>query len=372
MKVLMISTDRKIFEEGSAVRVRVVDYAGLFERLEIVVFAKKGDGFSPTEIAPNCRAYPTNSFSPFSYICGAIRLGKRVLNNNGRDWTITCQDPFETGLAGWRLAKKFGAKLNLQLHTDVFSPFFGSESLKNKIRVWLAKKLLPKADSVRVVSERIKKSLASLPLKTEPVVLPIFVESETKERGVIKIDLRQKYPQFDLVVLMASRLTREKNFQVALLALGQAVKTNPKIGLIIVGDGPERRNIEREIVRLGLTKNVVLEKWNDGLSDYYQTTDLFLLTSNYEGYGRTLIEAAQAGCPVLTSDVGLAGEIVDETNGLVCPVGDAVCFGQKILQVVSDRSLSKSRAEKLLRDLSEKIITDKGAYLEKYRKSFRN
>ena len=369
MKVLMISTDRKIFEEGSAVRARMVDYAGLFKRLEIIVFAKKSDGFTVTEIASNCRAYPTNSFSSFSYVCGAIRLGKKLLNNGGHDWVITCQDPFETGLAGWRLAERFGAKLNLQIHTDVFSSFFGRESLKNKIRVWLAKKLLPQADGVRVVSERIKKSLAFLPLKTEPIVLPIFVGSKIKERGVIKIDLRQKYPQFDFVVLMASRLTREKNFQVALLALGQVVKTNSKIGLVIVGDGPERKNIEREIDRLGLTKNVILEKWNDDLSDYYQTADLFLLTSNYEGYGRTLIEAAQEGCPILTTNIGAVGEVLDETNSLICQVGDRQCFVEKLIYAHEHRSAIVALGEAARRAVEAEFNFTTEEYLRRYKAS---
>lgn len=233
MKVLMISTDRKIFEEGSAVRARMVDYAGLFERLEIVVFAKKGDGFSPTEIASNCRAYPTNSLSSFSYICGAIRLGKRVLNNNDRDWVITCQDPFETGLAGWRLAKKFGAKLNLQVHTDLMSPHFKRQYFKNRVRAWLASWLLPKADCVRVVSERIKKSLSNIALKKSPTVLPLFLG--TNEVSTSDFDLHQKYPQFDFILLMASRLTPEKNIKLALSVMTEVVKRFPNLGLIIAG-----------------------------------------------------------------------------------------------------------------------------------------
>ncbi|MFA5736561.1 MAG: glycosyltransferase family 4 protein [Candidatus Paceibacterota bacterium] len=369
MKVLMISTDRKIFEEKSAVRARMFDYARLFEQLEIVVFAKKVDKFKETQIASNCRAYPTNSLSSFFYVWSAIRVGRKVLKGgNDRFGVVTCQDPFETGLAGWFLAKRFNIKLNFQLHTDAFSSFFERESLKNKIRVWLARKLLPQANSVRVVSERIKQSLAFLLLKTEPVVLPIFVSPYSNPR-IITENLHQKYPQFDFVILMASRLTREKNFSLALRSLASVIKTNPRIGLVIVGDGPEQKKIEKEILRLNLNENVVLEKWNNNLLAYYQTVDLFLLTSNYEGYGRTFIEAAQASCPILTTDVGIVGEILNENNSLICPIVNEECLSEKILWAFNNRTQLVKLAEKLKEELSKQVITDKEEYLEKYAKT---
>jgi len=163
MYVLMISTDRKIFEETSAVRARMAEYASLFEKLEIVVFAQKSEGFSIVQIAPNCRIYSTNSLTPLFYIWDALKQGRKILKGEiPAGWVITCQDPFETGLVGWWLTREFCIKLNLQVHTDVFNPFFITESIKNRIRAWLAKKLLPKADSIRVVSERIKKSITTI------------------------------------------------------------------------------------------------------------------------------------------------------------------------------------------------------------------
>ena len=369
MYVLMISTDRKIFEETSAVRARMAEYASLFEKLEIVVFAQKSEGFSIVQIAPNCRIYSTNSLTPLFYIWDALKQGRKILKGEiPAGWVITCQDPFETGLVGWWLTREFCIKLNLQVHTDVFNPFFITESIKNRIRAWLAKKLLPKADSIRVVSERIKKSITNLNLKTEPIVLPIFTASRPNLLAT-KDDLHKKYPQFDFIILMASRLTQEKNFSLALRSLRQVTKKKPKLGLVIVGNGPERKKIEAEIMHLGLQNNVTLEKWNDNLSDYYQTADLFLLTSNYEGYGRTLIEAAEVGCPILTTDVGIVGEILNDDNSLICHVGDEDCLAKKIIWAAANHSELKKCAQELLSELPQKVIFNQGEYLKRYRDS---
>ena len=55
---------------------------------------------------------------------------------------------------------------------------------------------------------------------------------------------------------------------------------------------------------------MVFEGWQENLISYYKTANLFLLSSNYEGYGMTLLEAAAAGCPIISTDVGIAGELL--------------------------------------------------------------
>ncbi|HRZ30050.1 MAG TPA: glycosyltransferase [Candidatus Paceibacterota bacterium] len=369
MKVLSIGTDRLIFDKNSNVRQRLIEYGGLFDELHVIVFAKKKLDYQQEQIAKNVFVYPTSSSNKLGYIFDALKIGERLIDNNS-DWMITCQDPFETGLVGWWLKKRSKVKLQLQVHTDLMSPFFVRESLKNRIRVVMAKYLLPRADKIRVVSERIKNSLKVLKLKSEPIVLPIFVEVE--KETAIKIDLHDKYPQFDFIILMASRLTREKNFPLALEAFLLARdKSEKKIGLVIVGAGPEKGGIERRIKDLGLTESVILETWTENLASYYQTADLFLLTSNYEGYGRTLVEAGLLGCPILTTNIGLVGEIVNNDNALICPVGGKDCLIEKLVWAVVNPRELEILGKKLENDTGGGLL-NKTDYLDSYRQAIVN
>src|SRR3989338_8382597 len=98
MKVLSIGSDRKLFEEGSAVRARVAEYASLFEKLHIIVF--NTGVFAKTQIAPNAWLYPTNSWNMWFYVWGAVRVGSSIIRNwklEIRNCVITSQDPFECG-----------------------------------------------------------------------------------------------------------------------------------------------------------------------------------------------------------------------------------------------------------------------------------
>jgi glycosyltransferase involved in cell wall biosynthesis len=365
MKVLMISTDRKIFEPKSEVRQRMIEYAGLFDELKIIVFSKKDSSGGNISLTTNCVANKTNSLSPFLYVWDAIKISQALIGD-GSDWVVTCQDPFETGLVGWWLKKKLKVKLQLQVHTDLMSPYFKRESLKNLLRVNIAKFLLPRADKIRVVSERIKQSLENLKLKTGPIVLPIFVgQGEETEP---QTDLHNKYPQFDFIILMASRLSREKNFSLALESFAEA-GLDKIAGLVIVGEGPEKQNIKKKIKNLQIDNKVILEPWVENLTDYYKSADLFLLTSNYEGYGRTLIEAGLAGCPILTTDIGLVGDVIDKESALICSVGDKDCLVDSISVAVSNNSLLRVQSLRLKENLESKIVTQKADYLRRYKDS---
>ena len=65
------------------------------------------------------------------------------------------------------------------MHTDIFNPYFSKQSVKNKIRVRFAKFLLPRADGIRVVSERIKPGLRAYGIRPTAIsVLPIFINAD--------------------------------------------------------------------------------------------------------------------------------------------------------------------------------------------------
>lgn len=366
MKVLMISTDRKVFDPSSEVRKRFIAYGELFDQLKIIVFTKKKHHFNNIILSDKVSVYSTNSLFSLGYIYQAWKKGVKIIKNDSdRNWIVSCQDPFETGLVGWLIVKSTKARLNLQLHTDVFSPFFSLESGKNRIRVILAKFLLPKADSIRVVSERIKKSLSFLDLKKEPIVLPIFINLTKKHDNFQKpIKLNG-----DFRIIMASRLTREKNFSLALATLNLIKEKLSNINLLIIGTGPEKQNIERKIKKNGLEKIVRVEDWSDDLSIYYQSADLFLLTSNYEGYGRTLIESAYWGCPILTTNVGLVGEIINQNNAFICPVGDEKCLADKVEEIFYNKKLAKEKSQLAKIKIDNILETGWGTYLEDYKKS---
>lgn len=361
----MLSTDKNILKDGNSSQGRMKDYGGLVDELHIVV--KSRGSRVMNQRFGNVFVCPTNDWIWPLYFFNAYRISSDILRNwklDIKNCIVTCQDPFETGLVGYLLKIFKSVPLQIQIHADFLSPYFWQESLKNRIRVLLAKQLIKKADSIRVVSERVKNSLVASGYTLKSIeVLPIFVDTDKIKNSPIRTNLYQKYPDHDFIILMASRLTKEKNIGLAVEAMGEVVKDYPRTLLLIVGDGPECGALKSQIINHKLQTNIKLAPWTNDLSSYYKTADLFLLTSNYEGYGRTAVEAAAAGLPVLMTDVGVA-------IGHVIPVGSRKDLVNGLHELISNRV----QRDKILEDQRGilNFYSSKEDYLNKIKQSWQN
>ncbi|KKR45319.1 MAG: Glycosyltransferase [Parcubacteria group bacterium GW2011_GWA2_40_14] len=367
MKVVSISTDRKLFEEGSVVLTRQKYYAERMEELHVIVFSLSKNGYKYRSFG-NLHLYPMNSSSRISFLFDAYRLGKKIILENSfkkENSVITTQDSFETGLVGYLLKKKFNLPLQLQIHTDFLNSYFKNSSL-NLARVVLAKFLIPKADGLRVVSSVISGSLQKeFPnLKTKIDILPIFIDIEKIKNSAISINLRQKYPD-RFIILMASRVTKEKNIILAIKLVSSLIRANKRIVLLIVGDGPEKKTLQLYAKDMG--GYVVFEPWTLDLTSYYKTADVFLLTSQYEGYGMTLIEAGASGCPIVTTNVGIAKTDLFKNgeNAFVCPVGDVDCLSKAIIDLIENPEKRKLFKERM-QDSIKRVTVSKEEYVYRY------
>jgi len=380
MKVLILSTDQNILEKNSAVAARMLEYGSLVDELHIIVFSIGSFVDSKRlQIGNNVWVYPTNSKYKLLYGWDAIRIGRSIfkiqnskskIQNTDDKWLVTSQDPFETGLAASLLAYISRANLQLQVHTDFLSKHFITTNL-NHIRAILALFLLPKAEGIRVVSERIKESLQSkhIKFKAKIDVLPIYTDIQKIIDTEPEFNVCERYPQFKFNILMVGRLEAEKNYKLALQAFKGVVQKHPQTGLIIVGDGSEKKTIEKLIEKYKLGNNVILAGSRKDVISYYKTADLFLHTSNYEGYGLALVEAAAAGCPIVTTDVGVIGSFLNKDNTSVCEVGDTNCLKKSIILAMENKSL-RARMAIDAQKATLATATTKEEHLSKYKQTW--
>ncbi|MBN2094141.1 MAG: glycosyltransferase family 4 protein [Candidatus Zambryskibacteria bacterium] len=364
MKILIVNLDKGIFEPNSASLERLKEYTGFCDKLSVIVLTRKH--FKPI-IFGKLGIFATASNSRLTYTRDALKLVREIIKKEKHDLVIT-QDPADTGHIGWLIKRKYKLPWQCQIHGDLFSSYYWKESFSNKIRVLVSKFLLPQADGIRVVSERIKKSLSKIKLNCNPVILPIFIDVEKFKSAELKINLKQKYPQFGSIILMASRISQEKNIDLAIKSMTYIIKNNPKTGLIIVGEGKEKNNLKDLVRNFNLYSNIIFEPWSSDLASYYKTSDIFLLTSNYEGWGMTVIEAAACGCPIIMTDVGCAGEFIkNKENGLIIKVDDRKSLVEAIKKFLNNKDLAKKLGEKAKQSVN--TLPNHEKYLEFYKKS---
>ncbi len=349
-KVLFVSNDPAIFDETSAVRARMRDYAVRLAapseasgegRGELRIVSPAPRGAKESHEGP-LHLYPVQTWKLLRMRRMARRAHALILEHGIE--VVSAQDPFEEGIAALRAIEGTSAKLHVQVHTDFLSPWFTQSGnwrsaqvrmpVLNRMRLAYADEVLPKAAGIRVVSERVKQSLLAKYAGriVAPVVIPVQVPS------VVPPAVRLPAHPFTFALMCVGRLEPEKRIEDILEALALVVPKYPTIGLMIVGEGRERAQLEKLVQEKSLTKNVVFLGNRPDAWGLMRSAQAFIQASAYEGYGRTLLEAALAKVPIITTDVGIVGEVFKGYEDvLAVPVADPTALSLSIVGIVEDQ-----------------------------------
>lgn len=152
------------------------------------------------------------------------------------------------------------------------------------------------------------------------------------------------------IVLYVGRLVRKKGVDVLLEAFAHLTENLPHCSLLLVGDGPERKALQLQVVKLGLTESVKFlgSVPSDGLSQYYGLADIFVLPSRDEPWGLVVNEAMACGLPVIVSEnVGASRDlIVHGHNGYIVPDENIVLLAEFLELLIRDCALRNKMGER--------------------------
>ncbi len=145
-------------------------------------------------------------------------------------------------------------------------------------------------------------------------------------------------PPLDPLLGAVGRLSPEKGHGVLLRALPTILATFHRVGVVLVGDGPSRSELEAETRRLGIADRVVFLGQRRDVPVVLAALDLFVQPSLYEGFGISLLEAMAAGLPIVASRVGGIPEVVqDGATGLLVPPRDPAALASAVIRLLRDR-----------------------------------
>jgi glycosyltransferase involved in cell wall biosynthesis len=154
-------------------------------------------------------------------------------------------------------------------------------------------------------------------------------------------------------LIAVGRLKAPKDF----LTLVRALARLPEGGfeVMLVGDGPDRGEVEDELRKLGVEGRVKLAGERSDVPALLADSDVFVLSSRSEGLPVSVLEAMAAELPVVASNVGGLGElVVDGETGVLVPPGDPEALAEALGRLIGDRELrrrlgaaGRARAERL-------------------------
>lgn len=222
------------------------------------------------------------------------------------------------------------------------------KGLRMKLTMWI----LRNADFVTVTGSISKQFLIQKGIPGEKVfVLPNTLDFENFRK------LYNPVKQYDVISL--GRISGEKHVEMVVRIVAILHKKLPGIKVAIAGSGPELENIKILVAALNLENTIRMLGYipDEQLESFYNSGRVFVLTSETEGFPRTIVQAAACGVPVVASNVGDISDIIEDyVNGFLIPHYDAdEQFAARVLQLLTDDTLYSQFSEKLMKKVKERF-----------------
>lgn len=162
-------------------------------------------------------------------------------------------------------------------------------------------------------------------------------------------------------LISVGRLAEQKQFGMLIKVFASLARHNASWSLRIVGEGPLRSALQRQIVELGLEGRVELPGRIMNIGEELAGADAFVLTSEYEGFPNALLEAMAVGLPCVTFDCpsGPREMSMDGLVALLVPLNDEQALGNALERLMSDADLRQSLGSEARASVIERFALDK-------------
>lgn len=217
-----------------------------------------------------------------------------------------------------------------KLKQIIKTPFYYTEISSPKGRTFPS--TINEFDKVFVPSVTIGKELEEREnLKNGFTAIPFFVTM--KEHPPLPPHPHLPQPTFGAI----ARLSPEKDLGFLIKTLARINQVNPDIGLVLIGEGPEHKNLKKLAEELGVSKNVKFIPGFRYLNAVMKEIDVVVLSSDIEGMPLTLIEAMAYGKPIVATPAGSVPEMITHgENGFVCSKNNPDCFPNTLRAILEN------------------------------------
>ena len=359
LEIMVLGTsDNMLTDNLGDVRGRLISYGERLAHLHALMYSPLHRNFGVASLSPRCTFYPTRSRYKLTYVWDAYRIGVRICRSHPIA-LVNTQDPFATGLAGYLIARRCAVPLMISCHADFFgNPLWLHASPYHRALAMLGRWLLRRADGFRAVSTQAKAGMVACGVPAEliavtptPVGRDIGAALERARAAGGATCARD-----GRTILFVGRLAPQKNVPSLVRALTLVRQQRPDVRLVLVGEGPQRLELERLVDELGLRDVVEFAGFlpQASILPLYRTCAVFVLPSDYEGLAKVLVEAAACGAPIVCTTSAAPTELLaHEETSLLVPPGDPTALATAILRLLADPALAACLGQQAQRRAGE-------------------
>lgn len=181
-----------------------------------------------------------------------------------------------------------------------------------------------------------------------------------------KLSMQNKVKTFDICCV--ARLSTEKNPYRFLSIIEELSKKQDSLKVVWVGDGNLKTTVLEKVKEKKLDKFIDFVGFQSNPYEYLNNSKIFLLTSDWEGFGLSAFEALTLGVPCVVSKVGGLTEIVDNSCGKLCNTNDIYEYCDEIEKLLTDEKYYKNKSEAAT--IKSKKIENLDEYVSQLEKTY--
>lgn len=230
------------------------------------------------------------------------------------------------------------------------------------------------SDAITAVSDNLKdETFRHFDIEKEIIVIPNFVDTDRFQHSNKEHFKKMLAPNGERILAHVSNFRKVKRVEDVVTMFEKVHKQLPS-KLLMIGDGPERQNIEEYCRTLNICSDIRFLGKQDQVDEILSITDLFVLPSQYESFGLSALEAMACGVPVISTNAGGLPEInVQGVTGYMSEVGDTDDMAKHAIEMLKDeeklkqfkqnaiahaKTFSKQRIIPLYEQLYESVVAN--------------
>ncbi len=221
------------------------------------------------------------------------------------------------------------ARIKLIVSRHNSEPFF--PSAPKIFSIFLSRLVTIRCKNVIAISKAVESFITEQgEVSNQKKIRLVYYGYQPKIKGVKNINAEVGNP---LKIGTISRLTEQKDLPTMFRMMDEVLGLGHQVTLDVVGEGPLRNNLTRLIKDLNLEKNISLKGRTSKIHEFLGQLDVFVLTSRYEGFGLVLLEAIDAGIPIVASRNSAISEVLGPDFPGLCETENHSDFAEKIVKL---------------------------------------
>lgn len=359
-RVLFITRDKKVLEKGSAMQKHFINLAEVFDEVHVIVLGLGKRKTDTMRLASKVWVYPTISKYFLQQPFTAIKIAKQQLKftDGFRPDIVVALDSFESGIAGYFIARKFKRAFQVQIIEDFYNGHFKEELEYNAWRLRFSHFVLKRVKSVRVDTDTLKQKInARYKNITDVALLPQYFNIKETMQSVQDAPAEKLYPQFSFLILFVGVLDQNSTLFRAIDAVRPLLRT-PSIGFVVIGDGSAKETFQERTRLLSVDAQVIFKPKTADVFSNMRSANVLICTDTDNESESVVVKAAATGLPAVMAKTILREDLfTDGEDSFLCDPEDTIEFSQKLVKFLNTNAM-RSQFSKNAKDVVRNRIEE--------------